>query len=86
MPLVMMRAADMGRTGYEGVAEMNADAELKARVAAAAKAALAMGLGDVTSKTYPKMCLIAPPRDGEASPPAASSRTSATTRSACWRR
>jgi 4-oxalomesaconate tautomerase len=59
-----MRAADMGRTGYESVADMNADAELKARVEALRlKAALAMGLGDVTSKTYPKMCLIAPPRD-----------------------
>ena len=44
MPLVMMRAADMGRTGYESVAEMNADAELKARVEALRlKAALAMG-------------------------------------------
>src|SRR5687767_6771699 len=65
MPLVMMRAADMGRTGYEGVAEMNADAELKTRVEALRlKTALAMGLGDVSSKTYPKMCLIAPPRDG----------------------
>jgi len=65
MPLVMMKASDMGRTGYESVAEMNADAALKVRVEALRlKAALAMGLGDVTSKTYPKMCLIAPPRDG----------------------
>jgi 4-oxalomesaconate tautomerase len=65
MPLVMMKAGDLGRTGYEGVAEMNADAELKVRVEALRlKAALAMGLGDVTSKTYPKMCLIAPPRAG----------------------
>ena len=55
MPLVMMRAGDMGRTGYESVAEMNADAELKVRVEALRlKAALAMGLGDVTSKTYPE--------------------------------
>jgi 4-oxalomesaconate tautomerase len=67
MPLVMMRAADLGRTGYEGVAEMNADAPLKARVEALRlRAALAMGLGDVTSKTYPKMCLVAPPRAGGA--------------------
>jgi 4-oxalomesaconate tautomerase len=65
MPLVMMKASDIGRTGYESVAEMNADAELKVRVEALRlKAALAMGLGDVTSKTYPKMCLIAPPRAG----------------------
>jgi len=67
MPLVMMKASDLGRTGYESVAEMNADAELKVRVEALRlKAALAMGLGDVSSKTYPKMCLIAPPRAGGA--------------------
>jgi len=67
MPLVMMRAGDLDRTGYESVAEMNADAALKVRVEALRlKAALAMGLGDVTSKTYPKMCLIAPPRAGGA--------------------
>ena len=67
MPLVMMKASDLGRTGYEGVAEMNADAALKVRVEALRlKAAVAMGLGDVTSKTYPKMCLIAPPRAGGA--------------------
>jgi 4-oxalomesaconate tautomerase len=65
MPLVMFRAADVGRTGYESVAEMNADTELKARVEALRlKAGEAMGLGDVSKKTYPKMCLIAPPRDG----------------------
>lgn len=65
MPLVMMRAADLGRTGYEGVVEMNADDELKAKLEALRlKAGVLMGLGDVAKKTYPKMCLIAPPRDG----------------------
>ena len=65
MPLVMMRAADLGRTGYEDVAEMNADDELKAKLEALRlKAGVLMGLGDVAQKTYPKMCLIAPPRDG----------------------
>jgi 4-oxalomesaconate tautomerase len=65
MPLVMMTASDLGRTGYETVAELNADTALKTRVEALRlKAALAMGLGDVASKTYPKMCLIAPPRAG----------------------
>jgi 4-oxalomesaconate tautomerase len=65
MPLVMMRARDLGRTGYESVAEMNGDTVLKAQVEALRlKAALLMGLGDVTSKTYPKMCLVAPPRAG----------------------
>ena len=50
-------------------------------------AATPMGLGDVTAKNYPKMTLISRRRAPAApSPRAASSRTSATTRSACWRR
>lgn len=65
MPLVIMRAKDLDRTGYESVAEMNADEPLKQRIEALRlKAGELMGLGDVTSKTYPKMCLIAPPKDG----------------------
>jgi 4-oxalomesaconate tautomerase len=65
MPLVMFRAADVGRTGYESVAEMNADSELKTRIEALRIAAgHRMGLGDVTSKNYPKMTLIAPPQRG----------------------
>ncbi|MCL4185171.1 MAG: 4-oxalomesaconate tautomerase [Burkholderiaceae bacterium] len=65
MPMVLFRAADMGRSGYESVAELNADVELKARVEALRLAAgRLMGLGDVTKKTYPKMCLVAPPRAG----------------------
>ena len=65
MPLVMFRATDIGRTGYESVAEMNADTELKARIERLRlKAGVAMGLGDVSNKSYPKMCLIAPPKSG----------------------
>ncbi|WP_093556691.1 4-oxalomesaconate tautomerase [Pseudoduganella namucuonensis] len=65
MPLVILRAAAMDRTGYEGVAELNADTALKARIEALRIACgHAMGLGDVTAKNYPKMTLIAPPRDG----------------------
>lgn len=65
MPLVMFRASAVGRTGYETVDQMNADTELKTRVEALRlKAAVLMGLGDVSRKTYPKMCLIAPPKDG----------------------
>ncbi|MDD0838448.1 4-oxalomesaconate tautomerase [Curvibacter sp. HBC61] len=67
MPLVIFKAADVGRTGYESVAELNADTELKARIERLRIAAgHAMGLGDVTPKNYPKMTLIAPPRDGGA--------------------
>jgi 4-oxalomesaconate tautomerase len=47
------------------VAELNADIELKARIETLRIACgHAMGLGDVTTKNYPKMTLIAPPRDG----------------------
>ena len=65
MPLALFRAADVGRTGYESVAALNADTELKARIERLRIAAgRAMGLGDVTSKGFPKMTLIAAPRDG----------------------
>lgn len=65
MPLVMFRAEDVGRTGYENVEQMNADTELKARIERLRIACgHAMKLGDVTAKNYPKMTLIAPPRAG----------------------
>ena len=65
MPLVLMRAADMGRTGFESAAQMNADVDLKTRLEALRLVTgQLMGLGDVSQKTYPKMTLIAPPRDG----------------------
>ena len=65
MPLVMFRASDVGRTGYESVEQMNADTELKARIERLRIACgHAMKLGDVSGKNYPKMTLIAPPRAG----------------------
>lgn len=65
MPLVLMRASDLGRTGYETAAELNADSDLKIRLEALRlKTGQLMGLGDVAKKTYPKMTLVAPPRDG----------------------
>lgn len=67
MPLVMFKASDVGRTGYETVAEMNADTELKARIERLRIAAgHAMKLGDVTEKPYPKMTLVSAPRNGGA--------------------
>jgi 4-oxalomesaconate tautomerase len=65
MPLVMFKASDVGCTGYETVAELNADIDLKARIEALRlQTGHLMGLGDVTAKNYPKMTLIAPPRTG----------------------
>jgi 4-oxalomesaconate tautomerase len=64
MPLVIMRASDMGRTGYETVNELNTDTELKKKLEALRiKVSLQMGLGDVTKKNYPKMTLIAAPQN-----------------------
>ncbi|MET0964425.1 MAG: 4-oxalomesaconate tautomerase [Noviherbaspirillum sp.] len=65
MPMVLVRAADLGRHGDESVAQLNADHELKARLEALRlQAGRMMGLGDVSSMNYPKMCLLAPPQTG----------------------
>lgn len=67
MPLVIFKAADVGATGLETVAELNADTDLKRRVEALRlQISQAMGLGDVSAKNYPKMTLIAPPQHGGA--------------------
>lgn len=67
MPVVVMRAADFGKTGYESPEALEADAELKARVERVRLAAgPRMNLGDVMKKTTPKMCLVAPARHGGA--------------------
>jgi 4-oxalomesaconate tautomerase len=67
MPVVVIRAKDLGKSGYETPAELEGDAALKARVEAIRLVAgRAMNLGDVTRKTVPKMTLIAPPRDNGA--------------------
>jgi len=65
MPVVVVTAADLGRTGYEAVAELEADAGLNQRVQALRLAAgELMGLGDVSGTSVPKVSLIAAPADG----------------------
>jgi 4-oxalomesaconate tautomerase len=65
MPCVIMRAADLGRTGYESKAELDKDTELKARIETIRLACgPRMNLGDVKERTFPKMFLVAPPREG----------------------
>lgn len=65
MPMVIVRAADVGVSGYESVEELNANAALRARIEALRLAAgPLMGLGDVADKSYPKMCLVAAPAAG----------------------
>ena len=65
MPVVVLRAADVGVRGDESCAQLDGDTDCKARIeeiriAAAAK----MGLGDARASTVPKVTLVAPPRDG----------------------
>ncbi len=67
MPVVLMNAADFGKTGEESPAELEADAELKRRVEAIRlELGPRMNLGDVTKKTVPKMTLLSAPREGGA--------------------
>ena len=65
MPVVLLNAASVSKTGYESPTELEADSELKARVESI-RLALGerMNLGDVSGKTVPKMSLVAPARDG----------------------
>jgi 4-oxalomesaconate tautomerase len=65
MPVVILRAADVDKSGDETPAALEADEPLKARIE---RIRLAMGprmnLGNVAKKTVPKMCLVSPPRTG----------------------
>jgi 4-oxalomesaconate tautomerase len=65
MPVVLLRAADFGKTGRETPAELEADDALKARLE---RIRLELGprmrLGDVRSKTVPKMALLAERAEG----------------------
>src|SRR5256714_1934980 len=55
MPLVIMRARDLGLTGREAPAELDADPALLARIEGVRRAAgEAMGLGDVSTSVVPK--------------------------------
>jgi len=67
MPVVLLRAADLGKQGNETPAALEADATLTQKVEAIRLAAgRAMGLGDVANKNVPKMCLVSPPVHGGA--------------------
>ncbi len=65
MPCVVMKAADVGITGYEDRESLDANSALKARIEAIRLAVgERMNLGHVREKSVPKMMLVAPPRDG----------------------
>ena len=67
MPCVVFRAEDVGATGYETRAELDAADELKARIEEIRlTAGPLMNLGDVAKKSVPKMMLVARPKNGGA--------------------
>lgn len=67
MPCVILRASDMGISGTESPAELEANQGLRARLEAIRlKAGPMMNLGDVREKSVPKMTMVSAPRSGGA--------------------
>lgn len=65
MPVVVMRAVDVGARGTESPRELEANAELRARLESIRRqAGPLMGLGDVSETTVPKMTMVSPPSAG----------------------
>jgi 2-methylaconitate cis-trans-isomerase PrpF/tripartite-type tricarboxylate transporter receptor subunit TctC len=65
MPLVVLRAADLGLTGRESPDELDADRDLLARLEAVRVAAgERMGLGDVRDSVVPKPVIVSAGDDG----------------------
>lgn len=67
MPCVVMKAEDLGITGYEDREWLDNATDLKARIEAIRlEVGPMMNLGDVKEKSVPKMMLVAPPKNGGA--------------------
>jgi len=67
MPCVVLRAADIGISGEEAPADLEANAALREKLEAIRlKAGPMMNLGDVTEKSVPKMTMVSAPRQGGA--------------------
>ncbi len=65
MPMVLVQAEALGKTGYETPAELDADTTLLERLERIRlQAGAAMGLGNVSQMVIPKPVLLAPPRQG----------------------
>lgn len=67
MPVVVMRASDMGITGTESREELEANSDLRTKLEAIRlQAGPLMNLGDVTEKSVPKMSMVSEATDGGA--------------------
>ena len=65
MPMMLVRAADLGLDGTELKAGIDGNKPMMARLEAIRReAGLRMGFGDVTDKVIPKVGILSPPRDG----------------------
>jgi hypothetical protein len=65
MPMMLLRAGDLGITGYEDRKAFDANKALFQRIEPIRReAGRRMGLGDVSDKVVPKVGLLAPARDG----------------------
>ena len=65
MPVVILRATDMGINGDESRDELEQNEALKIKLESIRlQAGKMMNLGDVTNKTVPKMSMLSPPRNG----------------------
>lgn len=65
MPVVLLRAKDLGISGFESREELEANQELKQKLESIRlQAGPVMNLGDVEKKSVPKMSLIAEPAQG----------------------
>lgn len=65
MPCVVMRAADVGISGYEDRETLDANTDLKTKIEGIRLAVgERMNLGDVREKSIPKIMLVAPPQKG----------------------
>jgi 4-oxalomesaconate tautomerase len=67
MPVVLLRASDVGATGYESCDQLEADDRLRQQLEEIRlRAGPMMNLGDVTKATVPKLTLVSSPRAGGA--------------------
>ncbi len=65
MPIILMRATDLGLVGNESKETLEANESLRQKIEQIRlKAGFLMNLGDVSQQTIPKMCIVSPPENG----------------------